>query len=81
MLVGNCLHCKFRHQRHFPSSFANIPQNRYLEVARLNESIGNHREALRCAERGLEIDIDCLGIDHPLYQESLKIVGALKIKV
>jgi len=52
--------------------------HRYLEAAKLNESHGRLEEALRCAERGLEIDRDCLGIDHPLYQNSLKAVRDLR---
>jgi hypothetical protein len=52
--------------------------NRYLEAAKLNESYSKYDEALRCAERGLEIDGDCLGMDHPLYQNSLKAVHRLK---
>jgi hypothetical protein len=52
--------------------------NRYLEAAKLNESQDKFKEALRCAERGLEIDRDCLGIDHPLYQTSLKAVDDLR---
>jgi len=52
--------------------------NRYLEAAKLNEGHGKLKEALHCAERGLEIDRDCLGIDHPLYQNSLKAVDDLR---
>jgi len=53
-------------------------RNRYLEAAKLNQSYGKHQEALRCAERGLAIDSDCLGTDHPLYQNSLKVVDDLR---
>ncbi len=52
-------------------------RNRYLEAAKLNEGHGKLKEALRCAERGLEIDRDCLGMDHPLYQNSLTAVDDL----
>lgn len=51
---------------------------RYLEAAKLNQGYEKYEEALRCAERGLAIDGDCLGTDHPLYQNSLKAVHDLK---
>jgi hypothetical protein len=52
--------------------------NRYMEAAKLNKSLGKHEDALRCAERGLQIDKDCLGFDHPLYQESIEFVQEIK---
>ncbi|KAE9377885.1 TPR domain-containing protein, partial [Stipitochalara longipes BDJ] len=50
----------------------------YLEAAKLNQGYAKCEEALRCAERGLALDEDCLGTDHPLYQNSLKAVNSLK---
>jgi hypothetical protein len=35
---------------------------------------------MECAEKGLRIDQDCLGVDHPLYEQSLKIVQSLTQK-
>jgi hypothetical protein len=52
--------------------------NRYLEAAKLNQGHEKYEDALKCAERGLEIDRDCLGIDHPLYQHSLRAVQELR---
>ena len=62
---------------HEISVYLLIP-NRYLEAAKLNQGYAKYEEALRCAERGLAIDEDCLGTDHPLYQNSLKAVNNLK---
>jgi hypothetical protein len=49
-----------------------------MEAAKLNKEQHKYKDALHSAERGLEIDKDCLGLDHPLYQESLKTVQSLK---
>ncbi|KAL3419272.1 TPR domain-containing protein [Phlyctema vagabunda] len=46
----------------------------HLEAARLSQLLGHSDNALGFAEKGLEIEKDCLGTDHPLYQESLKLV-------
>lgn len=35
-------------------------------------------EALACAERGLLIEEDCLGMDHDLYKHGLAIVERLR---
>jgi hypothetical protein len=47
---------------------------RYFEAARLSAKLGNQDEALVFAERGLEIDEDCLGKDHVLYRKSYETV-------
>jgi hypothetical protein len=52
--------------------------HRYFEASRLNQRLLRYNEALRCAERGLELDRDCLGEDHALYLEDLKIMKELK---
>jgi hypothetical protein len=54
--------------------------DRYLEATKLNEELGNYEEALYSAERALEIDQDCLGTDHSLYQETLETVQSLKLR-
>ena len=51
---------------------------RYFEAAKLNGKLGKCEDALRCVERGLQIDEDCLGMDHELYQKSLKDTEALR---
>ncbi|OCK74456.1 SET domain-containing protein [Lepidopterella palustris CBS 459.81] len=50
----------------------------YFEAAKLNMGLGRREEALRCAEKGLEIDRDCLSTDHPLYQHGVATVQELK---
>lgn len=50
----------------------------YMEIARLYVKEGKHMEALQNAEKGLSLDEACLGIDHPIYQESLKAVQVLR---
>ena len=55
-----------------------LAPNRYFEAARLSGKLGEHDNALVHAERGLQIDEDCLGNDHVLYQESLEKVEALR---
>jgi hypothetical protein len=51
---------------------------RYFEGSRLNGSLGKPDDALRYAQAGLRIDRDCLGLDHVLYQDSLKVVRRLQ---
>lgn len=50
----------------------------YMELASLYGKECRTEEALRSAEKGLLLDEACLGIDHPVYQESLKVVRGLK---
>jgi hypothetical protein len=52
--------------------------NRYFEAAKLNQKLDRLKDALECAERGLRIDRDCLGSDHPLHEQSLKVVQDLR---
>ena len=52
--------------------------HRYFEASKLNQRLLRYNEALRCAERGLELDRDCLGEDHELYLEDLKFIEELK---
>jgi hypothetical protein len=58
--------------------FANL--ERYFEAAKLNEKLGRVMDALNCAEKGSCIDRDCLGTDHPLYEQSEKTVQKLRQK-
>ncbi|KAF1986995.1 SET domain-containing protein [Aulographum hederae CBS 113979] len=50
----------------------------YFESSRLHKALGNHDEALRCADKGLFIDEDCLGTDHAIYQTGRETVEALR---
>ncbi|KAJ4393438.1 hypothetical protein N0V93_002648 [Gnomoniopsis smithogilvyi] len=50
----------------------------YLEASKLCVKLGRTDEALLCAEKALQIDEDCLGKDHDLYQNSLELVGKLR---
>ncbi|KAF2804988.1 SET domain-containing protein [Mytilinidion resinicola] len=52
----------------------------YFEVAKLNVKLGRHDEALRCAEKGLELDQYCIGFDHPTYENGVEFITALKSK-
>jgi hypothetical protein len=47
-------------------------------VTNLREGLGKHEEALQSAERALEIDKACLGVDHPTYQGTLEVAEALR---
>lgn len=40
---------------------------RYLEAAKLNESLRRMKEALKCAEKAEDLDFACLGVDHETY--------------
>lgn len=44
---------------------------RYQDAARLNRELENYPDALRCAGKGIQLDEDCLGTDHPVYQQGL----------
>jgi hypothetical protein len=55
-----------------------IQLNRHMEASRLYAALGQHKEALEHAERGLLLDKDCLGVDHPIYQETLRVVQTLR---
>ncbi|KAJ4417782.1 hypothetical protein N0V82_005948 [Gnomoniopsis sp. IMI 355080] len=50
----------------------------YIEAAKLCVKLGRTDEALRLAEKALQIDEDCLGKDHDLYQTSLEVVKSLR---
>jgi carbamoylphosphate synthase large subunit len=49
----------------------------YYSVARMLVREERRKEALPKAERGLEIDRDCLGEDHSLYVEADEFVQSL----
>jgi hypothetical protein len=53
---------------------------RYFEAATLNEELGALSEALKCAEKGLRLERDCLGLDHALYEHSVVVVQKLKAR-
>lgn len=81
MLVVKWQQCEYCLFFYFPQYVVQTDagtNNRYFAAAKLNEGLAKHEDALRCAERGLEIEEDCLGKDHPLYQESWKLVQKLK---
>lgn len=50
----------------------------YYSVAEMYEKSGRSEEAVKSAERGVEIDRDCLGEDHPLYGEAEAFVARLR---
>lgn len=54
---------------------------RYFEAAKLKQKIGRMDEALRYAKEGLQIDRDCLGSDHALYEQGVETVQSLKMQV
>ncbi len=48
-----------------------------MATSRLNTKLGKHGDALRCAEKALQIEKDCIGTDHEHYQRTLKAVQML----
>lgn len=48
-----------------------------MEFSRLCTKLEKHTEALINANKGLRLDEACLGVDHPTYQESVKMVQML----
>jgi len=40
--------------------------------------LGKLEEALKCAEEGLRLEKDCLGVDHALYEHGANVVHKLK---
>ena len=49
----------------------------YLTVATLNVQLGHSQEAVRYAQNGLQLDLDCVGVDSPLYLESHRAMEAI----
>lgn len=45
--------------------------SRYMSAATICAQLGDHAQAKRYAERGLEIDVDCLGVDNPIFHDSV----------
>lgn len=62
----------------FLSLEANCYGSRYLAAGESHLNLGNKDEALRCANRGLELEEICLGNDSPFYQESLQRVNEVE---
>lgn len=54
---------------------------RYLEAANLNKTLGHSEDALSCAEKGLKVDEECLGVDNPMYQDTLEIVEEIRSSI
>ena len=43
----------------------------------MNGELGEDEEALRCARMGSGLDRDCLGVDHPEYEDGLRTIALM----
>jgi hypothetical protein len=53
--------------------------HRYRDAAWYSAKLGNPKIALLWAEKELEVDAYCVGIDHPDYIKQLQTVAQLKL--